>query len=188
MLQEAVDTLFLVEPSRRLCQRLHDRFDHGGRVRVLPGTLEAHVPSLKDARIDSILAVNVPEHIDEDVVMLRAASEILRAGGHLFLFVPAFQFLYGSLDRTFGHVRRYTRGDLIGKRRGVGYDVVTTRYMNVLGTLSWFMAGRVLRRRTLSPRAVAIADRTLVPLSATLERWVEPPFGQNLMVIARKPA
>jgi SAM-dependent methyltransferase len=182
-----VDRLFLVEPAPALHGRLATRFRDIDRVRVIPGILHDAADALTSVEVDSIVSVNVLEHIHDDVGTLRAAHDILRPGGRLFIFVPAFQFLYGSLDRAFGHVRRYTKRSLVALLESQGYEIVASRYMNLLGTVSWLMAGRVLRRHTLAPEAVALADRTLIPLSAGLERWFRPPFGQNVMVIARKP-
>ncbi len=187
LLQEPIERLFLVEPAPALGARLETRFRSHDRVRVLSGVLEDFRVELGTRAIDSVLSVNVLEHIDNDDATLRAARDILIPGGRLFIFVPAFQFLYGSLDRTFGHVRRYTRGGLLAKVRSLGFDVVSSRYMNLLGTLLWLVAGRVLRQRTLAPGAVALADRMLIPVSSGLERCFRPPFGQNLMVVARKP-
>ena len=142
---------------------------------------------MRHSGIDSLVSVNVLEHIDDDVATLRAARDILVPGGTLFIFVPVFQFLYGSLDQTFGHVRRYTKSQLLAILGHLGYEILCSRYMNLVGTLSWLIAGRLIRQRTLSPTAVALADRTLIPISARLERWFHPPFGQSLLAVARKP-
>jgi hypothetical protein len=101
--------------------------------------------------------------------------------------VPALSLLYGSLDRVYGHVRRYTKRSLTARVEAAGFEMVFARYVNMLGVLSWFIAGRVLRQRAITPGAVALADRTLIPFSAGLERWVRPPIGQNVMIVARKP-
>ncbi len=187
LLREPIERLFLVEPARMLCGRLEARFRNPGRVRILHGILEDFRDEMRDSGIDSIVSVNVLEHIDDDAATLRAAWDILVPGGRLFIFVPAFQFLYGSLDQTFGHVRRYTKPQLLAMLSDLGYEVLSSRYMNLVGTLSWLIAGRLIRQRTLSSRAVALADRTLIPVSARLERWFHPPFGQSLLVVAGKP-
>jgi SAM-dependent methyltransferase len=187
LLREPLERLFLVEPARTLGGRLEARFHGDGRVRVMRGILEHVQDELRLSGVDSIVGVNVLEHIDDDIATLRAARDILVPGGRLLIFVPAFRFLYGSMDRTFGHVRRYTKPDLAAKLAGLGFQILCSRYMNLLGVVSWLVAGRVLRQRTLSPGAVALADRTLIPLSSRLERWFGPPFGQNLLMVARKP-
>ena len=188
LLNEAVDRLFLVEPAPTLSARLAERFSRHDRVRVVPGILEDVRETLRETGVDSIVAVNVLEHIDDDAATIRAAHDILVPGGRALIFVPAFPLLYGSMDRTFGHVRRYTRPGLTAALETAGFEIVVSRYVNMLGIVSWLLAGRVLRQRTLTPGAVALADRTLIPFSAGLERWLRPPVGQNLMIVARKPA
>src|SRR5438045_2035208 len=120
LLGEQVERLFVVEPAPALAKRLEDRFCGDRRVTVVRGVLADARREVKDYSVDSVVSVNVLEHIDDDVATLRAAFDILVPGGRLMAFVPAFQWLYGSLDRTFGHVRRYTRGDLVTKLRAVG--------------------------------------------------------------------
>ena len=66
--------------------------------------------------------------------------------------------------------------------------MVQARYVNLLGVLPWFVAGRLLRRRQLDPRLVALADRTVIPVTAALERFFDPPFGQSLMAVGRRRA
>ena len=187
LLEERVQRLWLVEPSPTLNVRLRERFAADARVGVLPGILEDVREQLRGSGVDSIVGVNVLEHIDDDAATLRAAHDILAPGGRLFIFVPALSLLYGSLDRAYGHVRRYTKRTLTASVERAGFEMVFARYVNMLGILSWFVAGRILRQRAITPGAVALADRTLIPFSAGLERWLRPPIGQNVMIVARKP-
>ena len=186
LIDAPIDRLFLLEPAPSLGRRLEERFRGHPRVRVLQGILEDFRPELRTARVESVVTVNVLEHIPDDRAALRSIRDILVPGGTVLIFVPALPFLYGSMDRTFGHVRRYTKTVLVSMLHDLGYEVLHSRYMNLLGAVSWFLAGRVLRQRTVSPLAVTIADRTLIPLSHQLERWVHPPLGQSVLVAARR--
>jgi SAM-dependent methyltransferase len=185
LVEERIDRLFLVEPASDLIPRLRQRFSGCTRIDVLHGMLEDFHDQCLD-RIDSIVAVNVLEHIVDDRGTLQTACKMLTAKGRLLVFVPAFNFLWGPMDTTFGHCRRYTKRGLAQLIGECGLDIVDIRYMNLLGSFSWFFANHILRQRTLNPRMVAIADRTLIPLSAALERLVTPPWGQSLMAIATK--
>jgi hypothetical protein len=68
---------------------------------------------------------------------------------------------------------------------GAGFRVHDLRYSNSLGVVSWYIAGRVLRRTTLTERDVRLYDRLVVPWLSRLERRIDPPFGQSLIAIAR---
>jgi hypothetical protein len=102
------------------------------------------------------------------------------------MLVPALPVLYGAADRTFGHVRRYTKAGLTEALRAAQLSVVSIHYLNFLGAFAWFTAGRVFRRPTITPGMVKLSDRTLIPLTRLLERFIVPPFGQSLIAVAQK--
>jgi SAM-dependent methyltransferase len=186
LLAAPIDRLILVEPAAALAARLRARLGHEARVELYEGVLEDVPGTLGAAAVDAIVSVNVLEHIPDDARTLDAAHALLRPGGALLGLVPALPFLYGAMDRSFGHVRRYTKATLGQRLVAAGFALTRVRYMNLLGVVPWLVAGRVLRRRTLSPAMVRLGDRTLVRLTAHLERRFEPPLGQSVMAIARK--
>jgi SAM-dependent methyltransferase len=186
LLAEPIRRLILVEPARELYERLRTRFQHDQRVELCNGVLEDAGDGLLSLA-DVVASVNVLEHIRDDVETLKAAHDVLRPGGILLVFVPAFNFLYGSMDRTFGHVRRYTKKTLTHKLVEAGFAPVRVKYMNLLGMVPWFLAGRLFRSRTLTPAMVVLSDRTMIRLTARLEAMIEAPCGQSVMAIATKP-
>jgi SAM-dependent methyltransferase len=179
-----VSELTLVEPAENLFPELARRFSADPRVRVVQGFMQ------EDAAFEglsALISVNVIEHIDDDREFLRAGFTKLAPGGRIIIFAPALAFLYGSLDRNFGHCRRYSKTDLAGKLVTAGFRLEVLRYFNFPGVLAWFLTGRVLRRQTLRASSVRAYDRWVVPWLAKLElRWT-PPLGQSLLAIARKP-
>jgi SAM-dependent methyltransferase len=178
-----ISELVLVEPSANLFPILQRRFAEEPRVKVVHGYFQ---PLASPAMTDSIVLVNVLEHIAEDQMFLNDAYAALSPGGTLLLLVPALPPIYGSLDRAFGHHRRYTKTSLAGKLRIAGFGIVRLAYVNLLGIAGWFFTGQVLRRMTLESHHVRWYDRWVIPwLSRLEERW-EPPCGQSLIVIAQK--
>lgn len=135
--------------------------------------------------VDTITCVNVLEHIRDDGRALRQMHRLLAPDGKLLLIVPALPALFGTLDAAAGHYRRYTRRGLSAQLRQAGFRVAAQRYMNCLGVLTWWLAGRVLRRRRFHAGACAFLDR-LVPWLERLEQRVPPPFGQSLVTICLK--
>jgi SAM-dependent methyltransferase len=178
-----VSELVLVEPSNNLFPILQRRFAEEPRVKIVHGYFQ---PFASPAMADSIVLVNVLEHIAEDQTFLNDAYAALTLGGTLLLLVPALPPIYGSLDRAFGHYRRYTKTSLASKLRVAGFGIVRLAYVNLLGIAGWFLTGKVLRRMTLESRHVRWYDQWVIPwLSRLEERW-EPPCGQSLIVIAQK--
>ena len=104
----------------------------------------------------------------------RAELELLRTrikpGGSLLIFVPAVPFLYGAIDVRTGHFRRYTKSTLGTVVRDAGFVIERIEYFDVLGMLPWFIAGRILRKKTVDPAVTGIYDRYVVPLSSLADR------------------
>jgi SAM-dependent methyltransferase len=175
--------LLLFEPGDNLFPLLQRRFAADSRVKVVHGYFQRLATPLT---ADSIVLVNVLEHIAEDHTLLDDAREVLTSRGTLLLLVPALPHIYGSLDQAFGHYRRYTKSSLANKLRAAGFGVLRLSYLNSLGVAGWFLNGRVLRRTTLKTRQVRLYDRCIIPWLSRLEAWWAPPFGQSLIAIARK--
>jgi SAM-dependent methyltransferase len=131
--------------------------------------------------------VNVLEHIEDDVAVLRQLHGMLRPGGAVLLFVPALPWLYGSLDELVHHVRRYTKPQLHAALGQAGLRVERLRYCDVLGIAPWWLAGRVLRRQRFDSAAAMAYDRFGVPLTRRVEGWMDPPLGKSLIAIATRP-
>jgi SAM-dependent methyltransferase len=179
-----VSELILVEPGENLLPLLQQRFVVEPRVKIVPGYFhDLQAP----ATADSVVLVNVLEHIAEDQALLDATHEVLIPGGTLLLLVPALSWIYGSLDEAFGHYRRYDKASLAAKLRAAGFQILRLSYLNLPGIVGWFLTGRVLRRKTLQARYVRLYDQWIIPWLSRLEgRW-EPPCGQSLIAVAHKP-
>src|SRR5215208_4837048 len=78
--------------------------------------------------VDTVLCVNVLEHVEDDRAAIRNMLDVLEPGGHLLLFVPAFRQLYTDLDRLAGHLRRYTRATVAHTFRGSSAEIRRLEY------------------------------------------------------------
>ncbi|MGH3948010.1 MAG: class I SAM-dependent methyltransferase [Pseudonocardiaceae bacterium] len=137
--------------------------------------------------VESVVAINVLEHIEDDAGALRSLAELIEPGGSVILWVPGYQQLYGEFDRKVGHVRRYTPGTLADAVRRSGLDLELVRPVNLLGGIAWWLAVRKGGSNTPNPKLVAIYDRWVVPVSRALDRVMRVPFGQSVLCVARKP-
>ncbi len=110
--------------------------------------------------------------------------DTLQPGGHCIVTVPAEMSLYNALDRRQGHQRRYGEAELREKMEHAGFEVVFSRSVGKLGSLAWWLSGRVLRRRRVSPRQIVWADR-LFPLTRLLD-YCLPVRGATLIMVGRR--
>jgi SAM-dependent methyltransferase len=165
------------------------RAAHGADPRVTVAAYDLGAPpppEIAARRFDSIVAVNVIEHIEDDAALVERLCALLRPGGRLVVYVPACPFAYGSLDIALGHFRRYTRPSLTALLAGAGLRVQPPRYVNLAGLAGWLLNGRLLRVAQMPPVQVSVFER-LLPL-VRLEDHLPLPIGLGLYTIATKPA
>src|SRR5262249_40424747 len=124
---------------------------------------------LAEDGLDTIICLNVLEHIAADEEVLGHFHRALQPGGHAIILVPQHPWLYSPTDRTLGHERRYTAGELREKLERAGFDVVHQRDFNRLGTLGWYVSGKLLGRDRLSPGQMKTFNRIL-PLAKLVEK------------------
>jgi glycosyltransferase involved in cell wall biosynthesis len=146
----------------------------------------AALAEIRSMRIDTIVCLNVLEHIEDDRATLADMYSLLEPGGRLVLLVPAFQRLYSSLDVHLRHCRRYEKADLEQKLREAGFALEDLRFANRPGIFGWWLNGKVLRRRVL-PRGQLRAFKYLMPILKREEKR-PPKKGLSLIAIATKPA
>jgi len=190
LLAREPEALTLVEPSEGMHRLLVEhvgRIATRARVRIHNDTFARVARRLtEEERPDSVIYVNVLEHVEDDEAELRLVADALAPGGRVFIFVPAFQWLYGSFDRQVGHQRRYTRGELAAKCERAGLRVVRSAYFDAGGVLPWWLKYRVLRSEKMEPAAVRFYDSFCVPVLRRLEAFVPPPVGKNVLLVAEK--
>lgn len=175
-------TVTEVDPSR--LGILRERFSGDSRVHVR--MIDVLHPA--EAHHSAFVAFNVLEHIPEHVEALRAAHKLLRPGGKVVMFVPAFQFAMSRFDEEVGHVRRYTKKQLREALVAAGLVVDEIRYVNIPGLLAWFVGMRLLKMTPGEGRLLTVWDRLVVPLARRLETRVGAPFGQSVFAVAHVPA
>ncbi len=139
---------------------------------------------IRGLRVDTVVCLNVLEHIEDDVTTLSNFHDVLAPGGHVVLVVPALARLYGTLDEHLRHFRRYEKAELEQKVENAGFTLVDSRFLNRPGILGWYVNGKILRRRVL-PRGQLAAFKLLMPI---LEKEAKSPpsTGMSLLAIGRK--
>jgi len=168
-------------------KELRTQFRHFEHVHVQPFNLldSATSESIKNKfKPDSILCLNVLEHIKEDQLALRTLHKSLGDSGKLILVVPAHASLFSNMDHHLGHFRRYNKKGLQTKLELAGFEIQKITYMNMLGALGWFVNGRIFRRKLVPSRQLRAFDLLIRFLS--FEKEINPPFGLSVLAVARK--
>jgi glycosyltransferase involved in cell wall biosynthesis len=110
-------------------------------------------------QVESVVCLNVLEHISDDMQGLRNIYGALKPGGRALILVPEGPQLYGSLDHVLGHFRRYSRAELQGKLQQVGFRVEDILEFNRAARPGWYVTGKVFKRDVISPASLKLFDR-----------------------------
>ena len=190
LLELRPESLSLVEPSSGMYRQLTEhvaRIKTGARVATYNDIFAGVADRIaEEQRPDSVIYVNVMEHIEDDEGEMKIVRRTLADGGRAFVFVPALRWLYGSFDAQIGHHRRYTRRELEEKAERAGFRVLKSVYFDSAGVLPWWVKYRVLRSERMEPGAVKFYDDFFVPPLRRLEALVPPPIGKNILMVAEK--
>jgi SAM-dependent methyltransferase len=139
-----------------------------------------------DISFDTVICLNVVEHLSDDVGTLRNIHNVLDEGGRAIILVPNGPKLFGSLDEVLGHCRRYTEDQLIKVGQEAGFTVEKVLKFNRPGVPAWWLNGRVLRKTTFGLGQVRLLN-FLTPLFRVIDSWLPfPPL--SLIAIFRKEA
>jgi len=127
-----------------------------------------------DGNFDTVVCLNVIEHVDQDVEALRNIRSVLAPHGRAIVLVPRGETLFGTLDETLGHRRRYTESSLRAAATAAGFDVKQVLEFNRIGTPAWWLNGKVLRRQDFGAFEVAIWN-LLTPVFRSVDRALPLP-------------
>ncbi len=183
--------VFATEFTENNLAILHKRFDKDEHVQVAFCDLtKDDALNLVKYQFDTIISLDVLEHLEDDRRTLRLFAKILVPEGRLLLKVPAHPFLYGTIDEASLHYRRYAKRDLKEKLEETGFHLEKLCYMNMVATIPYFIKNRLLKTNnnfsnSLDQNRLGFYNR-LMPWLERAERIIPPPFGLSLIAIARK--
>lgn len=145
--------------------------------------------ALSHYHFDTVVCLNVLEHIENDLVALQHMHNVLVPHGNLLLFVPAGAYMYGTLDVALGHYRRYEREMLAERVTRAGFSIQRLGYLNLAGIPGWWLNSRALKRQLLPTSQLDWFNR-LAPLFIHGERLLrkiwDVPLGQSLLCVAQR--
>lgn len=184
-----VESWTCLEPDETMADALpeltHALLDrHGNSPEVIAGTL-LDVESTRT--FDTILYIDVLEHIEQDAAELKLARERLNPRGRIVVLSPAMQWLFSPFDASIGHYRRYTKSGLralLPERCAIECE----RYLDLVGVLA-SGANRLLLRSSMPTRSqIELWDRWMVPLSERVDPWLGYRLGKSVLCVFQTPA
>jgi len=179
MTNDRVRSWTALEPDPGLAGRIAG----GERIEVVVGTSG---DLGEDVRFDTILYMDVLEHIADDRTETERAARLLAPGGHLIVLVPSHGFLFSPFDAAIGHHRRYGLGQLRALRPK-GCEPVFCRLLDSVGFFASLANRLALRQNNPTARQIAVWDRLMVPLSRTLDPLLGFRFGKSALAVWHKP-
>lgn len=175
-----------LEPSHSSFQKLKKRFKKNQNLEVYESTLGEYKKKFK-TKFDTVLYINVLEHIQDDISELELARSVLKPGGKIIIFVPALETLYSLRDFKVGHFRRYYKNEL--KRKlllsGFNKNAQIVYYFDLVGAFLWFLKFKILPSDKISSRKISLFNKVFVPISKMIQNKFLP-TGKNLIAISTK--
>lgn len=136
-------------------------------------------------QFDTIVALNVVEHIEDDKKAVHNCMQLLKPGGHLVILVPAYQALYNLFDKELGHYKRYTGSSLRRLEEEAGLEVIHQQYFNAVGIIGWYVDGRLLNRRIIPRKQLMVFDK-LIPVIKLVDTISFHSIGLSTIAVGRK--
>lgn len=175
-----------LEPDAALADQLSDKLRStgmGSRFENLCGTLRTLD---SEERFDTIVYIDVLEHIEDDAEEMREAAARLRPGGRIIVLSPAHQWLYTPFDSAIGHFRRYNRSSL--KRVSpAGLTLERMFYLDACGIAASAANQLFLRQSTPTRSQIGVWDRWIIPVSRVVDPVLGYSIGKSIIGIWRKP-
>jgi len=177
-----------IEPSEECYNYLTARFSSKKNIELVKADVTAPetLGGLREKGIDTVICLNVLEHIEDDKKAVRNIREVMKPGGKFILFVPALNAIYGTLDEALGHYRRYEKKELELMLNEAGFKIIKSRYVNFVGAFSWFLYSKIIKAKSPAENRIVFYDKYVVPIVSLIENFVRLPFGQSILIIAEK--
>ncbi len=136
-------------------------------------------------KFDTVIALNVIEHIQNDSLAIRNAMSLLKNDAKLIILVPVGKWLYNSIDRELGHYKRYTKTEINELMKSAGLFITHSSYFNAAAILGWWFSGNILHEKILSPAKLKIYNQ-FIPLFKIADKLITPFTGISVISVGRK--
>lgn len=186
-------TQFLIDCRRLICVDIDEahlsvvkeRFGHLENVEVVLGDLDGPATYTSfEGILDTVVCVNVMEHLHNPDIAAKGFARSLRSGGHAVVLVPAHKWLFSAADHALAHTMRYSKEDLVSTLESAGMEIVDVREFNRMGVLGW-LVNKTLHRTEIGRLQTRLFS-WLLPVAKLIERVHVLP-GLSWIAVARVP-
>lgn len=173
----------MLEPDEKMSGMLEKRID----AKEFPANCQLQTGTIGQltSTFDTIIYIDVMEHIENDAEELKKAATLLNTGGHIVVLSPAFQFLYSPFDKAIGHCRRYNKKIIRNIIPG-GLQLVSNRYYDTVGYFAALMNKLFLRQKYPTLKQVQFWDKWMVPVSKITDKLFFHSFGKSIIGVWKK--
>jgi 2-polyprenyl-3-methyl-5-hydroxy-6-metoxy-1,4-benzoquinol methylase len=180
----------LTDIRESYCQKLHKKFAANQsllgieKLNLVDPHFEKKHKHLLNS-FDTVFALNVVEHIEDDSLAVSNCKKLLKKGGHLIILVPSYELLYNGFDRGLGHYRRYNRSTLSQLFIRHNFAILKKQHFNFAGIFGWFVSGTLLRKKIIPTGQMKVYN-LLVPLFKITDKLVFNTIGLSTIVVGKK--
>lgn len=154
-------------------------------IRVERGDIERDRSLFGKKKFDTIVCLNVLEHILDDERAIVNMYQKLKNFGNLVLLVPIHPSLYGNIDKSIHHYRRYRPEQITHSLNQHNFRILFSRKLNFFGAIGWWFSGKILKRTTVEKTQLSIFN-LFAPFILPVEDIIEPSIGTSILIVAKK--
>ena len=170
--------IFLFEPSENFRIKLSSKIENFKEVKL--------IKEYDNSKYDTIIYLDVVEHIEDDQNEILSAYNRLNKDGYLIINVPAFQFLYTDYDKKIGHYRRYSKSSFKRLLQNLNINNFNMSYFDSIGFCLIFFSKYLAVSNKVNLQGGVKFWNFLIPISKILDILLSPLIGKSLMVIIKK--
>ena len=183
-------TILLSDIRKGYCDVLSQKYQNSSNVLgvQLIDLIDPHFDAINQelfGSFDTVFALNVVEHVEDDNQAIKNCKKLLKKGGRLIILVPSYDLLYNGLDKELGHYRRYNKKKLSKLFVDNDFNIIHKGYFNSVGLAGWVFTGSILKKDTIPDKQMGVYNN-LVPVFKILDKAFTPFFGLSTIVVGVK--
>ena len=170
----------LSESDKDFCDLLNDKFKNKNNIKITNQFIKEI-----NQKFETIIYLNVLEHIEDDIAEVKMAYEKLEKNGHLIILVPAHQKIYSKFDKAVGHFRRYEINFF--KDKLSMFNLIKLIQLDCCGYLLYHLNNLIFKKDVYpSKLKIFIWDKIFTPMTIVLDFLLNYKFGKNILCIIKK--
>jgi SAM-dependent methyltransferase len=182
----SLNSLVLSDISKEYISDLNSKFSSSSKTILLDIGKEKDLKNLVKGSFDTIVCLNVLEHVKGDLEALKNLYLLLRKNGKLIILVPSYNWLYNSLDKSVLHYRRYNKKYLFNLIKNTNFKIENYFYFNAISIFGWFVNGLFSKDGNVNENGMGLLNK-IVPVAKFIDKYIFfKKIGLSKIVILKK--